>query len=447
MLHDEQTATFKEIEKLFLAYPEETPEKEYCKIDTNRRNNLQKWGIALTTAANNNLDLKILLANMGQKKEAKKHYSFDTLFEEYQKATKFIMPESIPMYLLERSRYNFLFNVWLQDKRGWEYGNENQYTDLLTFENFEVFLQDENIKKERASYLNSLPENSFRIFTENFNSLRSSFRIKRKATKEDTEEIPRLKEGDIIEYNPPYTKPLEAFTLLTQYYAKAYLELEKHLFVQLYKSWNTETIKAEIAEIENFIKAAESQSLSAACKLYGTSDDTDHFVYRRLMGGFYENLEVEKYPLIGSIGNAESRVYGRYFHFHSFLKQVLIELNAKDTSPGKELSKKAGNKVIYSQRQIAIAYFFLGEQITDDNAAGILKNFSDTQSVQKLLSKRVSKASDLTGISENKTKDTKHLKDLEAAKRLISGKKNKKAETSIKAVITAFTTKYNSAYS
>ena len=96
----------------------------------------------------------------------------------------------------------------------------------------------------------------------------------------------------------------------------------------------------------------------------------------------------------------------------------------------------------YSQRQIAIAYFVMQTPITKDNAEGILKKHSQTKSVPKLLQKRITKASEITNLSENKTTDTKHKQDLTAAKRLISGIKNKKAITDITSFISTFETNY-----
>lgn len=100
----------------------------------------------------------------------------------------------------------------------------------------------------------------------------------------------------------------------------------------------------------------------------------------------------------------------------------------------------------YSQRQITIAYCVTNELITTENAAKILSTYSDTKSVEKFLTKRIFRVSDLTKLSGNKTTDTKHLNDLKAAKRLISGRKNKKAITDISRIITAFETAYNNRY-
>jgi len=100
----------------------------------------------------------------------------------------------------------------------------------------------------------------------------------------------------------------------------------------------------------------------------------------------------------------------------------------------------------YSIKQIAIAYSIMNILITSENAETILKEHSKFTSASKLLQKRINKVSELSKISENKTADTKHLKDLQAAKRLMSGMKNKNAINDIDRVIAAFTTAYKNKY-
>ncbi len=100
----------------------------------------------------------------------------------------------------------------------------------------------------------------------------------------------------------------------------------------------------------------------------------------------------------------------------------------------------------FSHKAIAIAYHVLGIAITKENADTILKKHSKLKNANKLLQTRVSKPSDLTALSGNKTADMKHLNTLKNAKRLVNGKKNKEAATSISRIITAFQTAYNKEY-
>lgn len=129
--------------------------------------------------------------------------------------------------------------------------------------------------------------------------------------------------------------------------------------------------------------------------------------------------------------------------FLNWLEKMENDPVISKVNPGQKKSKP---KDVFSQRQIAIACFFLGIQLTKENGREILKKYGDSTSVQKLLSKRISKASELALLSESKTRDTKHLKDLEAAKRLISGKKDRKAIKDINAVIAAFQQNYKAKY-
>lgn len=119
------------------------------------------------------------------------------------------------------------------------------------------------------------------------------------------------------------------------------------------------------------------------------------------------------------------------------------EIKTEQLKPIKKQSAKTNS---YSIKQIAIAYSIMNILITSENAETILKKHSNFISASKLLQKRISKVSELSKISENKTVDTKHLKDLQAAKRLMSGMKNTKAINDIDRVITAFTTAYNNKY-
>lgn len=49
-------------------------------------------------------------------------------------------------YLLKLNTYNFEFNRWLQEIKGWDYGNEKQYNEYLNKETFKEFL---NYKQEQ----------------------------------------------------------------------------------------------------------------------------------------------------------------------------------------------------------------------------------------------------------------------------------------------------------
>ena len=145
---------------------------------------------------------------------------------------------------------------------------------------------------------------------------------------------------------------------------------------------------------------------------------------------------IDEYPLVKSEKQGLIFSYQKSadHYFKLFLKNQL------------ELNNKASNKKInssqkrdYSQKQIAIAYYLMGITITEDNYFAILKKHSKTTS-NKILQKRITKSKQITAASGNKSSDTKHLKDLEAVRILVSGIKNKKAMDAIDLTIKAFKT-------
>jgi hypothetical protein len=120
------------------------------------------------------------------------------------------------------------------------------------------------------------------------------------------------------------------------------------------------------------------------------------------------------------------------------------EMWLKPLNKSKKISQHNINN--YSHKQIATAYMVMDKQITPENVSQILKQHSALKSTQKLLQKRITNVAELTKLSGNKSADTKHLKDLQAAKRLISSIKNKKAILAINQIITVFSTSYNNNY-
>lgn len=321
----------------FLSYEGETPEKEFCKVNFENRARASKLSIALTAFVNNSdVDLAQLLDAMQWTNGEKDHFdSFDKIFDHACREGLVGGFENNQRYLVERSKHNFEFDAWLMRFKDWEYGNNSQYKMFLTKQNFLEYLKYHHTKNDTDSFFYKAGGDGYRLFQDNYNKLAERFRVRTRATREDCEIHPRLKVGDIIEFNPDYKTSIEAFTLLTRYYAAQYCELEKHLFIQKYKTTNEETITGEIKEIEKFVYQAEKMSYSDACAAFGYWDrDKPEFVYRRLRGGFYENLEIHKYPSISAVGNREAAVYGRYFLFYDYLKSQLkndFDFSAKDS--------------------------------------------------------------------------------------------------------------------
>ena len=146
---------------------------------------------------------------------------------------------------------------------------------------------------------------------------------------------------------------------------------------------------------------------------------------------------------------ARSTGYSRYEIDGGILNLIneKIRTMLASTEPTKkEKQIKSQGEKKYSHKEIAIAHCVMGVIITSENAENILKRHSKLTSPGKLLQKRITKTSDLTKLSNNKTADSKHLKSLESAKRLISGTKNKKGLTDIDRIITAFKTAMDNHY-
>lgn len=153
---------------------------------------------------------------------------------------------------------------------------------------------------------------------------------------------------------------------------------------------------------------------------------------------------------------AEIKMRSEVYLWKLFYDKILLDL-AKELGPDKELNiipdpqavinkkKSVEVKNNYSLKQVAIAYFVMSEPITKENASDILKKHTKFSSEVKFLSKIIRSTKSLTTPTENKTSNTKHLKNLLAAKRLISGMKNKKAESAIDKYIQAFNTNMGTA--
>lgn len=153
------------------------------------------------------------------------------------------------------------------------------------------------------------------------------------------------------------------------------------------------------------------------------------------------NYELEKLDTLARAVEQNSK----YFHHLSRWIEYLDK--KRKAAAGRPLFTKtisADTGATYSVKQIGIAYFFLNIMITKENAVELAKRYNPKINSSKLYQKRVSKASDLTSLPPDKSAATKHLQDLRAAKRLVSGTNNKNALSSADTVLAAFEAKYNS---
>lgn len=166
-LNEDYNRTLKAIQNEFLSYEGETPEKEFCKADMNIRKQLMKLEISGNAAINSGLDWKPLYNSMDSSKAEKKNsfLNFDALFEEMFKNRQF---ENEGVKLATRCLYNFNYNVWLQETKAYEYGNEEQYKTFLNIATFQEFLDFEGNKTDAEKYF-GLVENEAKIYIDIFN--------------------------------------------------------------------------------------------------------------------------------------------------------------------------------------------------------------------------------------------------------------------------------------
>lgn len=142
------------------------------------------------------------------------------------------------------------------------------------------------------------------------------------------------------------------------------------------------------------------------------------------------------------------KIAAKWFPVFEQWKELLKVVAEKGIVLKKEQQKitPKTNTPDFSLRQIAIAHCILKIVINRENANTILKKYSKLKSIDKLIQKRINKSKDLLKVSDNKTAATKHLNDLNEAKRLISGTKDKNAKIEIERIITEFKKEYDLKY-
>lgn len=137
-----------------------------------------------------------------------------------------------------------------------------------------------------------------------------------------------------------------------------------------------------------------------------------------------------------------------YQNIINYLKSIDVNNEPKQSNvlPLKTVKvKDKKDEKNYSQKQIAIAYYILGITLNEKNYLGILKKHSKTTS-SKILQKLITKNNQLTTLINNKTSDTKHLRDLNEAKRLLSGIKKTNEVKLINGYISTFESNYKNKY-
>ncbi len=153
--NDDCQRTFKAIEKEFLSYDEDTPEKEFCRYDFQERK--KHRGIA--TIVEDWISGGITESEAKQLHRGlftRKFESFNDLFNAAHSEGRlsFLTPtESIGM---QRTKTKMKFDEWLAKNKGWNLYDRDVYVQYLTIETFIEFI-DETFPKIIPSEENSTP--------------------------------------------------------------------------------------------------------------------------------------------------------------------------------------------------------------------------------------------------------------------------------------------------
>ena len=132
-----------------------TWEKYECFLQNNRgyfwASNIEKKIYSGVEGREKHFEKSMLPEHHKEPKE--KFKTFNELFRYALSASSITIPESVLgkdfEYRNAESSHNFSFNVWLQNYKGWEYGNEEMYIERLTRENWVAYLTHcDNEKKE-----------------------------------------------------------------------------------------------------------------------------------------------------------------------------------------------------------------------------------------------------------------------------------------------------------
>lgn len=194
-LNEDFNNTLKQIQVEFLGYNEDTPEKEFCKANPETRKKFMMMGIALTNAINNNVSASAIMNAMPGKKPSTKVYdSFDALYKDASTNGTFGEFGSKEDFIINQSVYNFKFNEWLLEQKGWEYGNEEEYNEFLTKSFLIEFL---NYDKETNKNENELESVTNEINFELTNPIQQSNLPQIKTENIDSGEQPSVKKISI----------------------------------------------------------------------------------------------------------------------------------------------------------------------------------------------------------------------------------------------------------
>ena len=198
------------------------------------------------------------------------------------------------------------------------FSHQQQDAFLLWFENNRLNKETEtrnDMPKDDRNHNSQQYKEAFEQYNTASNELRKKYRVEDGITKE----------GDIITKNPPIpNNPKEAFELFKNYYGAKQFEVNKLHFCQKYLAWNEAAIKAEIKIIEDWIKKGEQINYSdCTINSFGNIENShsQEHEYLRFKNGFYDGY-LMTWEQHQETSNA-STVYGRYFLFYEYLKELV----------------------------------------------------------------------------------------------------------------------------
>ena len=235
---------------------------------------------------------------------------------------------------------------------------------------------------------------------------------------------------------------LQEDSFAMSYHSDGYVEYYRH---KVYPKKDPSVFAGKLSTFRDYLTSGNLSSVKAGKDIPAfLSYEYLHFDDIKIIANVLEDWIFEQMEYESDIRKEKLKIINEGVKV--YVKE-LFNTPQKSTSDKKTNIKKEPSVLhTYSHPQIAIAYCLLGISINDENAENILTKHSNLKSWKKLVQKRITKKSDLTKLSRNKTSDTKHKKNLMAAKRLVSGINNKSAMDELDRIIAAFDANFKAEY-
>lgn len=221
-------------------------------------------------------------------------------------------------------------------------------------------------------------------YQKNFHALREKFRV-RVTEKEIKEAGLNAKPGEIICRNPQPVESKDIWYLLSNYYAALQLEVCKLRLYSTGLNISQPIIQRELAKLESFRTIAENLDYDDD-REKAKAEYSDMLIYFRLLHGYYENLDLRKglpYNCL-SESSTEARIYGRYFLFYNYLKNLLNPRNYI----AEAMAMKSTEARLIDERREAERANERNIFIDADNYSPTLEDFKEDSTIQKLNSSK-----------------------------------------------------------